>query len=112
MSDRGSLFVICKRCHTRTPKIGSSVRMVLGLRRHVCMKCAAEMVGGEQPSSREGQVRAFFEANPHEELTLHDMEVKFSLTNNRAYKIAHRLKLKGLIRSSGTVPVVYRGLEA
>jgi hypothetical protein len=40
---RGSLFVLCKRCHQRQPKVGSSVRFILGLRRHVCSRCAAEI---------------------------------------------------------------------
>jgi hypothetical protein len=40
---RGSAFVLCKRCHTRQPKVGSSVRFILGLRRHVCARCAAEI---------------------------------------------------------------------
>ena len=40
---RGSLFVLCKRCHQRQPKAGGSVRFVLGLRRHVCWSCAGEI---------------------------------------------------------------------
>jgi hypothetical protein len=43
-ANRGSSFVLCKRCHQRRPKVGSSVRFILGLRRRVCSRCAHRRV--------------------------------------------------------------------
>lgn len=65
------------------------------------------MSSGPHAISAETRVRDYFIANPDEALLIDDMVVKFRLCRNRVYKVARRLRLKGFLQASRTIPVLY-----
>jgi len=51
------------------------------------------------PDSLQGRLRAFFDANPQEELTLEDAAVKFDATDRSVVHAVHALRRAGVLRS-------------
>jgi Fic family protein len=60
------------------------------------------------PESRIGRLRAFYENNPDEELSVDDVAVKFGCSIEQAYKMIHKMMRVGLLVSVGRRPTVYR----
>jgi len=54
------------------------------------------------------RVRQWYAENPHEELTMQQMQIKFGITACNAKRILCDLKREGLVRSV----IVYRGAAA
>lgn len=50
------------------------------------------MTGTIKPESNTGRLRAFFEANPEEELTYQDIEDKFGMTPSAARQSVKQLR--------------------
>ena len=58
------------------------------------------------PESAIGRVRAFFETNPDEELTVADMQTKFAITDRRAFRIITELAEEGAVECRPSVRLV------
>lgn len=67
------------------------------------------MSGRRIPNSHTGRVRAFFLANPDEELTNGDVRIKFDLDEFEAAKVLYRLRQQGFLATDRSVrPAVHR----
>jgi predicted RNase H-like nuclease len=63
------------------------------------------------PNSNCGRVREFFKANPDEELTKVDMQIKFGLTECQVNTVLRALHRQSAIKSIYCRLALYRGVE-